>query len=250
MWYFAPHTTNICEVNSLHQRKNFNSWWRKVRKIARTASTHHTSDIIKRSREAVAWKPTARITLRRRLVKYETKYRTIPIQGVKSTCNPMFESVSYGLRPKESSFDFLPLKLRGRKIDRTLSQWYQNSEIYVHFIDAVKDINRWKFQRDPPFGVAITGIQAFSEVRSFDVTWWTDLEWPGSKIFKSCAEKMYKKVCKKNHGGAPRCCFWDICKKNLKDMSKHPPPPTGSVLIQFTSNHRPLYTWPLYMIWL
>ena len=35
--------------------------------------------------------------------------RNIPTQGVKSTFNPMFESVLNGVRPKEAPFIFLPL---------------------------------------------------------------------------------------------------------------------------------------------
>ena len=60
----------------------------------------------------------------------------------------------------------------------------------THFIDPVRDIICWKFQCDKLFGVTMTSIQTFSEVRSFDVTWWPDLEWPGSEIF-TCAKKMY-----------------------------------------------------------
>ena len=33
------------------------------------------------------------------------------------------------------------------------------------------DINRWKFQGDRAFGVAMTSIQTFSEVMSLDMTW-------------------------------------------------------------------------------
>ena len=35
--------------------------------------------------------------------------RNIPTQGVRSTCNPIFESVSNGFLPKEAPFIFLPL---------------------------------------------------------------------------------------------------------------------------------------------
>ena len=56
-----------------------------------------------------------------------------------------------------------------------------------YFIDTVTDINLWKC--DQSFGVAMTSIPTFSEVRSLDVTWWPDLEWPGYEIC-TCAEKM------------------------------------------------------------
>ena len=59
----------------------------------------------------------------------------------------------------------------------------------MHFIDAVTNISRWKFQGDRSFGVAMTSIQAFSEAMSLDVTWWPDLEWPGSKILHNMCGK-------------------------------------------------------------
>ena len=43
-----------------------------------------------------------------------------------------------------------------------------------HFIDIITDINRWKFQSDLAFGVAMTCFQTFSEVKSL-VTWSPDL---------------------------------------------------------------------------
>ena len=41
----------------------------------------------------------------------------------------------------------------------------------IHFIDTVTEINRGKVQGDQSFGVAMTSIQTFSELRSLDVTW-------------------------------------------------------------------------------
>ena len=73
-----------------------------------------------------------------------------------------------------------------------------------HFIDTVTHINRWKVQGDRSFGVGImTSIQTFSEVRSFNVTWWPDLEWPGSEIFTTCAKRMYEQVYQKWRRCAP-----------------------------------------------
>ena len=56
--------------------------------------------------------------------------RNIPIQGVNSNCNAMFEGVSNGFRSKEAPFNFLPLtyRWRGRKIGLILGHRYQNSE--------------------------------------------------------------------------------------------------------------------------
>ena len=70
----------------------------------------------------------------------------------------------------------------------------------IHFIDPARDIICWKFEGDLSFGVAMTSVQFFSEVRSLDVTWWPDLEWPGSEIF-TCAEKCMHRYAK--NGGAP-----------------------------------------------
>ena len=38
----------------------------------------------------------------------------------------------------------------------------------------------------------MTSIQTFSEVRSLDVTWLPDLEWPGYEIFATCARASSK----------------------------------------------------------
>ena len=58
--------------------------------------------------------------------------RNIPTQGVKSTYNPMFVSLSNVFLPKEAPFIFLPLTYNGgRKIGLTLGQEHQNSEICI-----------------------------------------------------------------------------------------------------------------------
>ena len=56
------------------------------------------------------------------------------------------------------------------------------------FIDTGTDINRWKLLGDRSFRVAMTNIQSFSEVRSLDVTWWSDHEW----------RRNFHKVCGKD----------------------------------------------------
>ena len=56
-----------------------------------------------------------------------------------------------------------------------------------HCIDTVTDSNGWKFQGDQSFGVAMTNIPTFSEVRSIDVTWRPELDSPGSKSFSKRA---------------------------------------------------------------
>ena len=56
----------------------------------------------------------------------------ISTQGVKSTCNPMLESVSNGFLPKKKHFSFIPC--RGLKIDLTLGHRYQSSEKYISWI--------------------------------------------------------------------------------------------------------------------
>ena len=125
--------------------------------------------------------------------------RNIPIQGVKSTCNPMFESVSNGFLPNEGwgAFHFSPIDLF--IMERSQNWPDHGSPISKfrdkHFIHTGRNINRWKFQGDRAFGVAMTIIQTFSDVRSLlDVTWWHDHEWPGSEIFTKCVEKMYEQL--------------------------------------------------------
>ena len=105
--------------------------------------------------------------------------RNIPIQGVGSTCHPVFVSVSNGFRPKEVIFNFLPSTYsawRDRKIGLTLGHRYQNSGMSTLYVNTVTNINHWKFRGDWSLSVAMTtSIQNFPEVRSPDVTWWPDL---------------------------------------------------------------------------
>ena len=95
----------------------------------------------------------------------------------------------------------------------------------IRFIDTGTDINRWKFQGDRSFGVAMTNIQSFSEVRSLDVTWWPDLEWPGSEIFTKCAEKMYEQLCQKRRRSTPP--FSSYLRKTWRGCSNTPPARRG-----------------------
>ena len=55
------------------------------------------------------------------------------ISSVKSTSNPMFESVLNVFCSKEAHFIFLPLTYNGEvtQIDLTLGHRYRNSEIYI-----------------------------------------------------------------------------------------------------------------------
>ena len=124
--------------------------------------------------------------------------RDIPSQGAKSTCNPMFESASNDFLPKEAPFIFLPLTYNG-ELEKLTWPWVTDIKIprYTFYTYWYTDINCWKFQGDRSFGVALTSIQTFSEVRSLDVTWWPDLEWPESEIFTTCAEKMYEQTYQK-----------------------------------------------------
>ena len=99
--------------------------------------------------------------------------RNIPTQGVKSTCNPMFESISIGFRPKQTPFICVPFTYNGEYLGALISKFRD-----THFIDIITKINRWKFQGGRSLGVPMTSIQTFSEVRSLGVTWWPDLRSP------------------------------------------------------------------------
>ena len=145
-----------------------------------------------------------------------------PAQGVKSICSPMFESVLNGFRAKRR-ISFFSHCLR---MERSQNWPDLRSPISkfrdMRFIDTGTDINRWKFQGDRSFSVAMTNIKK-SEVRSLDVTWWPDLEWAGSKIFTKCAETMYEQLCQKlRRSTLPFFSYlrktWGVC------VFKHPRP--------------------------
>ena len=105
-------------------------------------------------------------------------------------------SVSNGFCPKEAPFIFLPLVYnRGRRIDLTLGRRYPTYK--TCFIDTVTDNNHCKLQGYRSFGVAMTSIQAFSEVRSLDMTWWPDLKWPGSEVSQNVGKRCMNR-CAKN----------------------------------------------------
>ena len=100
----------------------------------------------------------------------------------------------------------------------------------IRFIDTGTDINRWKFQGNRLFGVAMTNIRSFSEVRSLDVTWWPDHEWPGSEIFTKCAEKMYEQLCQKRRRSAPP--FFNYLRTIWRGVFKHSPARRGLTFMQ------------------
>ena len=68
--------------------------------------------------------------------------RNTSTQGVKSTCNPTFESAPNGFLPKEAPFNFLPLII----MERSQNRPDLGSRISIfrdrHFIDTGTDINR------------------------------------------------------------------------------------------------------------
>ena len=86
------------------------------------------------------------------------------------------------------------------------------------FTDTVTDIKHWRYQGDRSFGVAMTNIQSFSEVRSLDASWWPDLEWPGSEILTICAERWINKCAKDGSAN-------EIPAKNLRGGVQTPPGP-------------------------
>ena len=118
--------------------------------------------------------------------------RNIATKGFKSNCNLMFESVSNGFHPKQAPFIFL--HYRNGEVAKLTWPWVTYIKIsrYI-FYRYWYGYPSWKFQGECAFGVAMTSIQTFSEVRSLDVTWWPDVWWPGSDIF-TFEEKMHKQV--------------------------------------------------------
>ena len=83
-------------------------------------------------------------------------------------------------------------------------------------IAKFRDINtfhgyRWKFQGDRSFGIAMTSIQTFSDVKSLDVIWpWVTWIW------------NFHNMCGKDVWPVNRCAkyFFDICEKS-EGATKH-----------------------------
>ena len=100
--------------------------------------------------------------------------RNISTQGVKLTCNPMFESVSNDFLPKEESFIF---PIHFGKVAKLTWPWVTDIKIlrykfyrYWYGYQSLK-VSRWSCIRCS----YMMSIQTFSEVRSLDVTWGPDL---------------------------------------------------------------------------
>ena len=159
--------------------------------------------------------------------------RHVPTQGVMSTCNPMFESVSNGFLPKEASFIFLPLRSQNwPDLGSRISKFRD-----IHFIDTGTYINRWKCRGDRSFGIAMTNIQTFSEVNLLDVTWWPDLEWPGSfsHVQKRCMNRHTKK---RRRGPAP---FFRCSRKTWGGGRKNAPPSTAQSIVRWQRYYKMSY---------
>ena len=130
--------------------------------------------------------------------------RNIPSLGVTYTCNPLFERVLNGFLPKEAPLIFLPLTLGEGEVAKLT--WPRVTDIKIPryiFYRSWYGYQSLKVSRWSGFGVAMTSLQTFSEVRSLNVTWWPDLEWPGSEVFTLCAKKMYEQVYQKRRRVAP-----------------------------------------------
>ena len=110
---------------------------------------------------------------------------------VKSTCNPMLERVSNDFRPKETPFVFPHWLIMERSrnwpdLRSPISKFGDK-----HFIDTVTDINRWQFQGDRSFGVAMMSIQTF-------FLRWGNLAWPGDLTLSDLGLKFsqhVRKIC-------------------------------------------------------
>ena len=143
------------------------------------------------------------------------------IQGVNSTCNPMFGSVKNGFGPKQA----LSIFSHWLKMERSQNWPDLRSPISklwdIHFIDTVACNICWKFQGDSSVGVALTNIKTFMG--------WGRLTWHGDLTLRDLGLKFSQYVrkrcmirCAKN-GGAARRCFLTIWKKNGRGGLNTPP---------------------------
>ena len=128
----------------------------------------------------------------------------IMIQGVDSTCNLNFKSVS------NVCLSIFSVHLYG-KAAKVTWPWVTGIKIprytYLHFIGTVTDINRWKFHADRSFSVAMT-------IDKHSNCFWGKVTWPGDLTLSDLGLKISQHVrrrcmnaCAKNlsgWGGAPR----------------------------------------------
>ena len=149
--------------------------------------------------------------------------RNIRIQGVKSTCKSMFESVLNGFRLKEAPFNFLPLTHNG-KVAKLTWLWVTDIKIqklifhrYCDRYHSLK-VSRWSIIR-----CRYDEHLTFSDVRSRDVTGWPELEWPGSEIFTICAKKIYEQGWQKRRRSEP--LYFRYLRKTREGCSNTPPGP-------------------------
>ena len=123
----------------------------------------------------------------------------------------------------KTTFEHFPVDLywSGQKINATSDHWYQNSEIYLHFMCSDATINFWKFHRDHLKTVATAQSRIF--LKMGHLTWPGDLTSHdlGTEIFIKATKRMHKKV--RKNGGAARCRFSAI-RENLRGRLYAPPP--------------------------
>ena len=130
----------------------------------------------------------------------------LPTQGVNSTYNTMFESVSIGFRPKETPFIFFHGLIITERSQNSPDHGSPISKFRdIHFVDTITDINRWKISiADRSFGVALTSIQTF----------WGEVTWRATWPWVTRVWNVH--MCGKDVSTLNRCA------KNLRGVFKHP----------------------------
>ena len=145
-----------------------------------------------------------------------------PIQGVDSTCNPMFWECLEWVSSKTGAFNFLPLTYNGEVTKLTWRHRYQNSEIYLLETLLLVLIAE-------SFKAIVQSVQLWRACKIF--MWWGHLTWPGDLILRDLGLKFSQHMRKRcmikfpKNGGVVRRRFLAIWRNPEGAVLNTPPFP-------------------------
>ena len=144
--------------------------------------------------------------------------RNFPIQGVNYTCNPMFESVKNGFRPKQAPFNFLRLTYNG---EVTKLNWPKVTDIkilrltFCRYLLLLVGIKPWKMQGNRSVGVATLSIYfLWGEVTCRDLLTWPRVIWVWN-FYNICGKDKHNECTKESGAYIRAVVFWKSGKNGV-----------------------------------